>query len=156
MRSKFRVRDVVVTRVAIGIPCCDITIEKGAQGKVKDIDPDSGDLIIGLYGHYPELSHRNNIIDISAVEAPRKIERLPTRMERHSVISHLAIGGGVCAILVILLLHFNFRPAYAAAQRAHLLPRVIGAALALHRIDGLLPLAIHPLCNRPQNELRTI
>lgn len=75
MRSRFKLSDPIVVTSPIEISPCNTTIEKGARGKIIDVDPDTADLTIRLSGGYrPDLACRRNIIWLAAHEAAHKVK----------------------------------------------------------------------------------
>lgn len=103
MRFKFALHDPIIVTKSIAVEPCDTIVEKGASGKIIDIDPDTKDLTIRLSGYYPELGCRNNCIWFAARDANDKIKLAKSRPYTFKKVANLIIGTVlVCTVLTIL------------------------------------------------------
>lgn len=107
MRSKFLLHDLVVVTEPIIIEPCNTLIEKGAKGKIIDIDPDTKDFTIRLSDYHPDLSCRNNFIWLAARDA-HKIKLARPRPYTFKKAVSLIIGTGLaCTTLMIVADRLN-------------------------------------------------
>jgi len=104
MWSKFTLHDLVVVTEPIVIESCNTVIEKGARGKIIDIDPETNDLTVRLGAQLPDLHCQRNCILIRSNEARKHLKRAKHRTGSITI-SHITtpiMGIAVVAFLMFL------------------------------------------------------
>lgn len=125
----------VVTLNPIKIPSCAILIERGEEGRVIDVDPDDGTVIVQLHRYHDTLVDRRNYV---VIKNPSKDIRIKRGVIREIWLRESRMPIAVAASLLAFMIGAQLANArYAAAQeRENILNTVTRIESELKTIFG--------------------